>query len=598
MKSPVVAMWYLMWKYAKGHRKGVVFFMVFESISTLVYMLDPYIVGRAFNFVQESEVYDSRVLSVLAGHFLLIFILVLIRWVFWGFGRITEETVAFHIKNAYQLDMIRTVLHLPIEWQQENHSGKTIEKIKRASEALYQYAAGVFELVDAFWKLVAGFLALFLIDWFAGGFSVIVSLIAISVIIRIDKIIAKILDRIFAYDNKTASAVHDFVTNATTVISMKLQQYALDEILKRMQKPFKLFRRKLIINESKWAGVDISITAMIVVAIIVYAFLVLERGEMLLVGTLTMIFTYLNRIAQVFFMTAWRFGQIVDQNARVDAARSIMRAKNKMILPKDIEIPSWKEIKLKNITYSYKQYSKKKKKAGVFGIDLNIRKGQNIAFVGMSGGGKSTVMSLLKGFYAPDSGSIFIDSEAPKEGFDTLYEDVAYVPQHPEIFQNTVKYNVALGKKVSKKEMEDVLTLSHFDEVLSRMKADTSLNIAEKGVTLSGGEKQRLALARGLLFAQDKEIICLDEPTSSVDAKGELKIFKGIFKKFKDKTIIASVHRFHLLTLFDYIYVFKEGKIVGEGSFSKLRRENNEFKHLLKAFKDAEEDDMLEIVTK
>jgi ABC-type multidrug transport system fused ATPase/permease subunit len=94
----------------------------------------------------------------------------------------------------------------------------------------------------------------------------------------------------------------------------------------------------------------------------------------------------------------------------------------------------------------------------------------------------------------------------------------------------------------------------------------------EKGVSLSGGEKQRLALARGLLAAIKSNILLLDEPTSSVDSLNEIKIHEQVFKEFKDKTIISSIHRLHLLDKFDYIYLFSRGKIVGQGTFEEIKK--------------------------
>jgi ABC-type multidrug transport system fused ATPase/permease subunit len=108
-------------------------------------------------------------------------------------------------------------------------------------------------------------------------------------------------------------------------------------------------------------------------------------------------------------------------------------------------------------------------------------------------------------------------------------------------------------------------------------------NVLEKGVSLSGGEKQRLALARGLLAARDSDILLLDEPTSSVDNINEIKIHRQIFRRFRGKTIVASIHRLHLLDSFDYIYLFSNGKIIGEGSHAELKR-NPTFRRMLEKY--------------
>jgi ATP-binding cassette subfamily B protein len=120
--------------------------------------------------------------------------------------------------------------------------------------------------------------------------------------------------------------------------------------------------------------------------------------------------------------------------------------------------------------------------------------------------------------------------------------------------------------------------------VVERLPRGLESHIKEKGVNLSGGEKQRLAIARGLIASRDKEIVMMDEPTSSVDSKNELEIYRNIFRKFRDKTIISSVHRLHMLKLFDKIYVFDNGRIVASGTFERLKQKSPEFRELLKKY--------------
>src|SRR3989338_971904 len=112
--------------------------------------------------------------------------------------------------------------------------------------------------------------------------------------------------------------------------------------------------------------------------------------------------------------------------------------------------------------------------------------------------------------------------------------------------------------------------MAQFGKVVDRLEKGLDTNVLEKGVSLSGGEKQRLALARGILAARKSEILLLDEPTSSVDSLNEMKIHEALFKVFKNKTIISSIHRLHLLQKFDYIYMFDKGKIVAEGTLEKI----------------------------
>ena len=125
--------------------------------------------------------------------------------------------------------------------------------------------------------------------------------------------------------------------------------------------------------------------------------------------------------------------------------------------------------------------------------------------------------------------------------------------------------------------------MAQLENVVGRLPKGIDTGVLEKGVSLSGGEKQRLALARGLLAAKDSDILLLDEPTSSVDSINEIRIHDNIFREFKDKTIISSIHRLHLLDKFDYIYLLSKGKIVGEGTFEELKS-NPRFRKMWKKY--------------
>jgi ABC-type multidrug transport system fused ATPase/permease subunit len=113
-------------------------------------------------------------------------------------------------------------------------------------------------------------------------------------------------------------------------------------------------------------------------------------------------------------------------------------------------------------------------------------------------------------------------------------------------------------------------------------------SIQEKGVNLSGGQKQRLALARGILAARESDIVLMDEPTSSVDPKTEASIYKKLFSAFADKAIVASLHRLHMLWMFDYVYILHHGNIIDEGRFDDLKNNSSAFRELWKHQEDVQ----------
>ena len=124
-----------------------------------------------------------------------------------------------------------------------------------------------------------------------------------------------------------------------------------------------------------------------------------------------------------------------------------------------------------------------------------------------------------------------------------------------------------------KEELMKDIALARFSSVLKRLPKGLKTDISEKGVNLSGGEKQRLALARGIFAAKTSDFILLDEPTSSVDMGNERAIYEGLLKRFADRCIISSIHKLHLLPLFRYVYVFRNGNVVAEGTPAALMKE-------------------------
>ena len=199
-------------------------------------------------------------------------------------------------------------------------------------------------------------------------------------------------------------------------------------------------------------------------------------------------------------------------------------------------------------------------------VSIVLRRGTRIAFVGESGSGKSTLMSLIRGLHEADSGTVLCDGLELAHGLKDVGTTVTLIPQEPEIFENTIEYNITLDTDQEESELMEDIELSRFASVVRHLPQGLKTNTAEKGVNLSGGEKQRLALARGFFAAKQSSIILLDEPTSSVDPVNERHIYENMIRRFSDRCIVSSLHKRYLLPLFDYVYVFADGKIADEGT--------------------------------
>jgi ABC-type multidrug transport system fused ATPase/permease subunit len=252
---------------------------------------------------------------------------------------------------------------------------------------------------------------------------------------------------------------------------------------------------------------------------------------------------------------------------------------------------NWEELKIENLKFSYN--NQEGKKLHLANVSLSIKRNQKIALIGESGSGKTTLLKIIRELYQPERVKLYLDGKLLKNGLAAISSEVTLIPQDPEIFSTTIKENITLGIDQKANTIKKFTDLARFSDVINRLPKKLNSSIVEKGVNLSGGEKQRLALARGLLACEDKSIVLLDEPTSSVDLENEMLIYQNIFDRFKNKTIISSIHRLHLLPLFDMIYFFQNGRIIASGSFNELLKKSQSFQKIWDKYNQATQYDNL-----
>ena len=234
------------------------------------------------------------------------------------------------------------------------------------------------------------------------------------------------------------------------------------------------------------------------------------------------------------------------------------------------------EIAIKNLSF---QYGERKI---IDDLSLSIKKGGKIAFVGESGSGKSTLIKILLGLLKYNQGKVRLgDMELSGICLNNLYDRVSYLSQDAPVFDGTIKENLVFEKKVSEEQMLGALSEVQLSHLVENLAEGLNTEIGEKGTCLSGGEKQRLALAR--LWFEDSELVILDEATSAMDNLTEENIMKSVMQKMKDKTVIAIAHRLNSIAGFDRIILFREGKIVGQGTFEELLRTDSYFMDLYNA---------------
>jgi ABC-type bacteriocin/lantibiotic exporter with double-glycine peptidase domain len=212
------------------------------------------------------------------------------------------------------------------------------------------------------------------------------------------------------------------------------------------------------------------------------------------------------------------------------------------------------------------------------GISLDVEPGKFVAFVGPSGGGKSTLIDLILGLLAPSSGLIQISELAPVDAIKKWPGSIGYVPQDVFIENSTVKENICLGfnpESVQDDLVWQALQLADLSDFVKGLEGQLSYKISDAGKNLSGGQRQRLGIARALLTKP--RIVIFDEATSSLDAETENRVSESIMKLTGDCTVIFIAHRLSVVRSADMIYYIDKGKIVNQGTFKELRKLNADF---------------------
>lgn len=231
------------------------------------------------------------------------------------------------------------------------------------------------------------------------------------------------------------------------------------------------------------------------------------------------------------------------------------------------------EISIDNLTFGYGEGDVLKN------FSMKVKKGEKVALVGLSGSGKSTLINLLLGLYPVEKGTIKIDGEDIQNySLKSLRDLFGLVSQDLFLFNDTVKENLVVGKNVKENDISRAIKVAYADEFINKLPLKMDTIIGDKGTRLSGGQAQRLTIARA--FLQDTPILLFDEATSALDNESEKVVQKALDELSKDHTVIAVAHRLSTIQDFDKIYVLKEGHLIEYGAHNHLISQNGEYAKL------------------
>lgn len=555
MGRAALVLYRALWQYAEGARRQLMGAVALLSGAQLVKLTLPWLASHAINALQQNEMSTAGLwILFLVGSYMM-------SWVFHGPGRVLEGNVGVHVRERLADDLYARIAAAPLTWRDGRHSGDLQHRVLQSSRALSGFARGMYGYLHSALNFIGPLVALTLLSHVSGIVAVTGYLIIALVTLRFDLALMRLARAENDEERRYVAALLDFISNAGTVIGLRLQAASRKILGRRLETVMKPLRRALWVNEVKWCVVDLAGMCLTWILVVEYVLRHREPGQALLLGTIFMIYQYAQQAASVVSAIASNFQSFSRMHTDYSSAEPIWQAPGdpKAAVPAVRADAQWQTLELRGATWRYSDEGR----GGLHGVDLVLRRGSRVALIGASGGGKSTLLRTLAGLYPPQQGELLRDGKPV--AWAELRTLATLIPQEAEVFEASVQENLTFGEPADAQALQAAVHTGVFDEVLQRMPNGLASPVNERGSNLSGGQRQRLALSRGALAAQGSSLLLLDEPTSALDPQAEGRVFDRMYAAFPSACIVASVHRPSLLNRFDTIVVMEAGRVVDAG---------------------------------
>lgn len=485
--------------------------------------------------------------------------------------------VGMKITNGLKFDLYKKLLTLPTSYYDKFNSGDIVFQFNNmADNACSGLLSNLSIFIQRIFSSISLVAVLFYNSWQLALIAIIVLGSAFAPVAKLQKLIKEVLEKTVVADASIITAYNETYAGNKTIISYNLENTEINKFDWILKNIFKL--RIKMVQKTQWLSPFMHVIVSIGIAAAIGYGSHLILTEQITAGNfvsfitaLILLYTPVKNIGNnlnAVQMSFFAIEQIFDKLAIIP---SIRNKENARILS-----PNYSKITFKNVNFHYVPNVPVLKN-----INLEIKKGETIALVGNSGGGKTTIVNLLPRFYDVVSGNILIDDIDIRDyTLESLRGNISVVFQDNFLFSGTIRENILFGKlNATDEEIQQATKMAYLDEFLVTLKDGIDTQIGERGILLSGGQKQRVAIARA--FIKNAPIVILDEATSALDNKSEAIVQKAIDNLMKDKTVFVIAHRLSTIQNADRIAVINEGVLAELGNHEQLMKiPNGKYKAL------------------
>ena len=482
-------------------------------------------------------------------------------------ARYTGDKALIPASRDARIKVFRQIQDLDFAFHVDKNTGSLISAFKRGDNAFF----GLFENINI--ELISITISLGVTLFFFANISPIIAGL-MFVVAAINITMGWYLIKLNIHKRTVFNTAEDKISGIITdnLLNYETVKFFAQEEKEetRLKKEFKPWIDKLWKYANSFRVMDIAIGAVSGLGGLAVLWISIKKlvAGSITTGDLVMIIGFTSDFWYQSFHLLFRIRGIANQFIDIKKYFSIL---DNRILIKDPEKPTIIEkikgdIEFQDVCFDYPRG----KKDALVNTSFKIKAGESIAFVGKSGAGKTTIIKLLLRFYDVNKGKILVDNIDIRDLTKAqLRSSIGIVPQEPILFNNTIGFNIAYGKSnVTKKEITIAAKMANIYDFIKELPDKYETNVGERGIKLSGGEKQRLAIARMLLTKP--KIIIFDEATSNLDSESETLIQDALWKIAKNRTVLIIAHRFSTIRKADRIIVIENGKIAESGSHINL----------------------------